>query len=381
MSLESWLDSLKASFMVFRRVTGPALVGRARRVLAKHAFGRQRRLKLYRKMASLLAHNQNLRHILRRFRDREMGKKSLLAEVYGDIYARYYTESLPFDEACRPWLPPEETMLIGAGLKSGHLPGALLDLAALLEAQGKIRRGVVDAVSYPIFLLALLIGVFLFLALSFMPALTGVSDPRTWSGAAWALYEVSMLLASPAGAVFFAAVALAFVAAMATLPHWTGRFRLKVENLPPWSIYRLMNGCVWLFTLATLLKGGIQMENILSDMLADEGTSPWLAERVKAVKAAYREEGNLGQILVNIKMHFPDDEVVDDLAGYAMDAAFYDNLYGIAKEWLDGSVEAIKRAANVLNAAMVMGLGGAIVWMAVAIQSLLAQIVSGLGGF
>jgi hypothetical protein len=154
-----------------------------------------------------------------------------------------------------------------------------------------------------------------------------------------------------------------------------------VEKLPPWSIYRLVTGSVWLFTVATLLRGGIQLEAVFGDMLKGGTMRPWLAERVRAIKERYRSEANLGQILLHLGMHFPDDELVEDLAVYASLPNFHGTLYSIAKEWLDDGVKRIGRMARLANGVMMLAIVFMACWMAFAFRSLQEQLITGMGGF
>lgn len=374
-TLNTKFQSLKRRAIKLSRHMRPAQL-----FLAKKRFGRVERQKFYKKTATLLAHNLKLRDVLARFSERETARKNVLAVVYNDIYARYAVGSLPFDQACLPWIPKEEVMLIGAGLKSGLLPDVLMDCVRLLEAQGKIGRSLVDGVSYPIFIFCFMLGALLFIALTVMPTLTTISNPKTWTGSAWSLYRVSTILASPMGIVVFALMLGCVVGIFATMPYWTGKYRLWVEKVPPWSMYRLMVGTTWLFTLATLLRGGIQMENVFASMLRGQNLTPWLAERVRAIRVKYRNESNLGKILVSIGMHFPDDEIARDLADYMSVSDFHANLYDIANEWLEESVLAMKRAASVLNIMAMSGLGGMVMWVLTAIYSIMFQLSSGIGG-
>ncbi len=347
--------------------------------ILKLMFGGGERLRLWRKMAVMLQYGHTINQVLLRFRNRQRERQSLSVKIFESLLsAMNRGESL--DMALAPWIPQEESMLIRAGVKSGKIPEALTDCAALIEAKNKIIGGVVGAVAYPAVLFLMLLLFVLFLALYVMPEISTLSDPRTWNGAAAWLHTLTSFVASPLGLLFFGTALLAAALVLAALPYWTGKWRMKLENLPPWSVYRLVAGSVWLFTVATLLRGGIQLEMVFSDMLRGK-MRPWLRERVAAIKNEYRSEGNLGQILLHLGMHFPDDELVEDLAVYATLPHFHDTLYDIARQWLDDGVRRIDRMSKILNGILMMSMVFMAAWMAFAFRALQEQLISGMGGF
>ncbi len=347
--------------------------------LLKAMFGGGQRLKVWRKMAMMLKYGHTVHQALRRFRDRQIERKSLQAKIFESVL-NVMDKGEALDQALAPWIPQEETMLIRAGVRSGRIPEALQDCADLIEAKSKIMQGLFGAVAYPSVLLGMLLLFVLFLAFYVMPEMSTLSDPSSWDGAAALLYMLTNFVASPLGLAFFVLMALLAAVAIAGLPYWTGMQRLRLENLPPWSVYRLVVGSVWLFTVATLLRGGIRLEVVFDDMLKHD-MRPWLAERVQAIKDSYRSEGNLGQILLHLGMHFPDDDLAEDLAVYATLPNFQVTLYGIAREWLDDGVKRINKMSRVLNGALMLSIIFVACWMVFAIRSLQQQLISGMGGF
>ena len=78
---------------------------------------------------------------------------------------------------------------------------------------------------------------------------------------------------------WLALVGAAAVAAMIwTLPRWVGPMRAKADKLPPWSLYRLVNGAGFMLSCSALVKAGVQIPEILRilqrgmSMLTHSGT-------------------------------------------------------------------------------------------------------------
>jgi type II secretory pathway component PulF len=188
-------------------------------------------------------------------------------------------------------------------------------------------------------------------------------------------------VASPAGLAVFLLLVFSLALSVGTLSFWTGKLRLKVENIPPWSIYRLVVGSVWLFTMATLLRAGIDLDFILKDMIANGAMRPWLTERVKAIQTRYRSEGNFGSVLLNLGMNFPDTEMAEELAVFATLPNFESSLYDLAKEWLDDGVARIKRQAGLINNALICAIIFMVCSLGLSMGSIQQQLTNSTGGF
>jgi type II secretory pathway component PulF len=312
-------------------------------------------------------------------RDRYAVRKHPMARLFTRVIDAI-NRGHSLDAAFYPWIPQEETMLLRGGVQGNRLPEALMDCVMLIQARQKIMGGVVAAVAYPALLLSLFLVLLLTVALYVVPELALISDPERWTGPAAVLYSVSAFIASPAGAVLFLVVFCAVLAALVSLPYWTGSLRARFDNAPPWSIYRLLVGSVWLFTVATLLRSNIQLETILTDMLGADTARPWLKERIGRIKEGYRIEGNFGKLLLSLKLNFPDAELVEDLAVYARMPDFHNTMYAVAKEWLDEGVERIGAQAKILNTGLLVGIMAVLCGLGVAIGSMQQQLTNSMGG-
>lgn len=345
----------------------------------KSYFNNKTRSKTWKKLATMLQHHIGERQALIMLRDRYAARKHPLAEVFESIIGEI-NKGHTLDVALYPWIPHEEVMLLRGGHKSARVVEALRDCVALIEARSKITGSLVSAVSYPLLLAGLFLVLLLTVALYVVPELSLISDPETWDGAAAAMYGVCSFVASPAGLISLLVVCVAVVMAILSLPYWTGRWRVRFDNFPPWSIYRLITGSVWLFTVATLLRANIQLDFILSDMLDGDVLQPWLRERVSKIKERYQIEGNFGTLLLDLKMNFPDQELVEDLAVYASLPDFHKNMYLIAKSWLDEGVERIGAQAQILNTGLLVCILAVLCGIGVAIGSMQANLQNSMGG-
>jgi len=345
--------------------------------LVKLSFnGKARRLS-YLRLSKYLQHNMQLNQALTLIRDRYAERKSPLAKLFTAVLLERHNGH-DLDKALASWIPHVEIMMIRGGIKGGTLDQALVECAELIEARSKIISALVSALAYPVFTFCLFLVLLLVLSFKVMPVMSQISSPETWPWSLATLYSLSSLIASPFGLGFFIFFLAIIFVILATLPYWTGKTRLIVENIPPWSIYRLVIGSVWLFTLATLLRSRIQLDYILKDMQLSGVMSPWLAERVRIIHQRYHSGINFGSLLLHLDMNFPDRELVEELAVYAN---LNVDFYNLAKEFLNDGVTRITQQARVLNSAAICAIGLLICLVTLGFTSISQVFNNGFGGF
>lgn len=352
---------------------------RAYRVfIARLHFDAPVRKRTWRKLAAQLRYDVSLEYSLVVMRDRYVVRKSALVGVFDGIL-NGLRQGYSLDVALTEFVPSEEIMLIRGGYLSGRLSESLDLCAELIEARQGITGALVGAVTYPLMLLAMLIVVLVVLALHVMPTFALIADPASFTGAAAVLQSISSMVASPIGAVLLALVIGLTLLVLATLSSWTGKTRLWVEELPPWSIYRMVVGTMWLFSVATLLRADIPLVQILDDMLT-RNIRPWLRERVEAIREQYTQGKTLGRVLVDTGLRFPDGEMVDDLFIYSELPNFHSQLHKLAGEWLTNGTQRVKEQSGVLNTVFMVGILGLMCCVALAVVSMQQQLGTNMGG-
>ncbi|MFP5222878.1 MAG: type II secretion system F family protein [Acidobacteriota bacterium] len=345
---------------------------------ARLSFGPGVRQRAWRKLAAQTSHGLNLLRAVELLRARAEQRQSPLRLVYAQVLESL-SLGLDLGTSLTGFASPEEIMLISAGQRSGTLPEGLQLAAGLLTAKAAMRRAVFSALAYPVFLFAMVGVVLAVVSIMVMPNLAALSSPSSWTGAAWALYALTSFVASPAGGVALMVFLGAVAGGTAALPFWTGRARQVADAIPPWSIYRLTVGCTWLYTLATMMRAGVQLSRILESILDSESTTPYLRERVLAASQEFGMGKNLGEALYDSGFDFPDNEIVDDLRVYAALPGFHLRMNELATEWMDDGVERVKRQARVLNLFALVLITGLVGLIAASIGSLQTQLLQAGG--
>jgi type II secretory pathway component PulF len=252
-------------------------------------------------------------------------------------------------QAMASWIPNEERLLIEAGEQAGQLPQALADVVDLAQGTRRIRGAIIGGLAYPVALFAALLLTLWYLAGTIVPAFATILPPEQWTGMGAWLAWLAGFAENYTVAIAVGALALS-VLYLATVSRWTGRLRLLVEGIPPWSFYRLSQGIGFLLASSALLRAGMQMTEVFDRLRQD--SSPYLRERLSAAVQRIRSGDNFGNALHKTGMNFPDKDIVQDMRTYASLTGFNDTLAQVAREWLEDAVRKVQGQAQALNMVM-----------------------------
>ncbi|WP_319764083.1 type II secretion system F family protein [Maridesulfovibrio sp.] len=342
-------------------------------IIAKLFFGDSVRIRFYRKLSALTRHGVSAVDSVSELQERYAKHRSPLARVLTEVSARLDSGS-KLDEAMHGFVPAEEVMLINSGVNSGKLYEAL-DLAVrLIQARMKIVSSMRKALLKPTLWVCGLIVLLLVISRFAMPKFAQLSNPEHWESGAKTLYSVTCFIDSTAGTVLFAGIIMAFLFSLATIKIWTGKIRVRFDSAPPWSFYRLIIGSLWLFTLSTLMKSGIQLSQAINEMLSTPGTSPWLKERLQSVKAQLNLGKGLGQALDDSGYQFPTTEIIEDLRIYSRLPNFDSQLHLIAEEMLDEGIEKVEKQAIIISYFCIISMTAIVSNIVLALSSIYQQL-------
>jgi type II secretory pathway component PulF len=327
------------------------------------------RLRLYRKIATMLANGLPLLRILDDLylRASAQGRKPSQPQAIAlSEWKRSVQNGRTLAEGMTGWVPRPEQLVILAAEQSGRLEAGLTAVIGVVRASSKIRSAISGGAAYPMVVMAFVLGyVYLFGALV-IPEFARVSDPSNWRGAARGLHLMSVWVQNWMPYVVLVIIAAAVVF-FHSLPRWRGNARLLADRVPPYSIYRMVCGSGFLFAFSALLTAGITVEKSLLRLC--ECASPWLRERLEGALLGVKSGLNCGEALKNAGYGFPSPEIVDDLCIYAEYRGFPEVLKATADEWLENGVEHISAQMKLLN-------GVAIALLAVVIACLVAGMFS-----
>lgn len=342
-------------------------------------FSNAGRLKIYRKLASLLRNRFSLMDSLDMLHDgitnggKNSGEPMAIALA---SWGRALQNGVPFSDALKGWAPDRERLMLSVGDVS-NLESALLNLIKVAEGSTKMIRPIVSAISYPSFLFMMSVVIIWAIGVYMIPPMVDAVPGINWVGTAKTLVDLSEWIQKNWVLAFsiFPCVALLIYA---TISFWTGRVRVYFDRIPPWSLYKIFVGITWLLALSALIKGGLPVSVALQSLKRD--ASPYLKERIDHTLKFVKNGDNLGQALNKTGFEFPDKEIIADLKIYAELDNFEEALESLANNWLEESVYMIEQKAEILNAVAILCVAAIIAWSVFGVFDMQDQITSAMGG-
>ena len=339
----------------------------------------EKRMALCRKLASLLRNDFTLINALERLEVIESKNGTKPHEPFAIVMRQWQyslERGMTFSEATRGWVPPEETLLVSSGNLS-DLAVALENVGRVVEGTGRIRRAMVSAIAFPLFLLALSFGIIIMVGIYLVPPLAEVAGNNVvWRGLARSLVEVSEISINY-WYVFMIAFAALISVIWLSLANWSGKLRVFFDKLPPWNVYKIQVSVSWLMSLAAIVKAGGTIPDAMR-LLADNANR-YLRSILDDALHYVANGDNLGVALTNTGRKFPDDEIIGDLIIYADMNGFDENLSKIANDYLEESVRKMERVSNLLNSVGILVVSAIIAWVVLGTFQMQDQITAVLG--
>lgn len=336
------------------------------------------RLKIYRKLISLLRNRFSLMDALDRIRGiitndgKNPDEPLALAILY---WSRSLQNGNPFSVALEGWAPASERLMLSVGDVS-HLEGALENLIKVTEGTTKMKQPLVSAISYPMFLSMMTVLIIYAIGVYMVPPMMSAAPNTRWTGSARDLVQLSVWIQKN-WLIAFSFLPTVFFLIYLTLGRWKGKTRAWFENVPPWSLYRIFVGVTWMLAMAALVRAGTPVSQALRSLRHD--ASPYLLYRIDSALVFINNGDNLGEALNKTGLGFPDKEIIGDLRIYSEMDNFQGALDQMANEWLENSVTGISQKAAVLNMVATLFVSGAIAWAVMGTFSMQDQITKAMG--
>ena len=336
------------------------------------------RLKIYRKIASLMSNRFSLMNSLDMLHatitnDGKNPNEPMAIAIAS--WGNALQNGQPFSEALRGWAPDRERLMLSVGDVS-DLESALRNLIRVTEGTTKMVRPIISAVSYPAFLLMMVTLIIYGIGAYMVPPMIDAAPNTRWTGMAKSLADLSAWI-QVYWPIAFSIVPILGIIIYATIGSWTGVVRSYVDNLPPWSLYKIFVGITWLLALSALVKGGTPVSNALRALRRD--STRYLAERIDKTLVFINNGDNLGQALSKTGLNFPDPEIIADLKIYSEMDNFEEALEKLANTWLEDSAYVIEQRASILNMVALLAVSAIIAWAVMGTFVMQDQITSAMG--
>ena len=336
------------------------------------------RLKIYRKLSSLLRNRFSLMNALDLLHNSASngGKNpdEPLAIAIAS-WAKALQNGLSFSDALKGWAPDRERLMLSVGDVS-DMENALLNLIRVSEGSTKMIRPIIGAITYPSFLFMMSILIIYAIGVYMVPPMIEAAPGVVWRGTAATLVDLSSWIQKN-WAFAFSVLPVIGIIIYATIGIWTGPLRATFDHLPPWSLYKIFTGISWLLALSALVKSGTPVSTAMRALRRD--ATRYLQERIDKTLVFINNGDNLGQALAKTGLDFPDPEIINDLKIYSELDNFEEALEKLANEWLEESVYLIENKAEILNMAAILTVAGIIAWAVMGVFDMQDQITSAMG--
>jgi len=276
------------------------------------------------------------------------------AIVLQDCYAAL-SAGRQLSDALAHWVPDQEVQIIRAGERSGNLSLALKDAINMIVSTRKIMGAVVGGATYPIFLLGMVALLLHQIATKMVPQFARILPPEKWTGPALVLKWIADWVIDY-GLVSVIGLLCVMSWVFWSLPHLShAKWRIYLDKIPPWSIYRMLHGSTFLLNIALMLNTGIRLQEVL--VIMSKNASPWLRERITGALRGINRGDNLGIALYRSGYEFPDVRAIQFLRILADQNGFDKKLKNFGQRWLDQSVKGVERASKILLMAGILVIG------------------------
>lgn len=337
--------------------------------------GTEDRVRFYQKLQSLLKNNFSLMDAMNRIWEIESRGGKNPGEPMAIAIKMWQSKiqnGEPLAIAMRGWAPPRETLMLSVG-DVGSLDGALGNVVKVIEGNQRIVGPLVSALVYPSFLLLLTVGIIVMVGLYMVPPLMDAAPGIRWKDSAETLVNLSGFV-TDYWWIFPTGFGIAVLIIMVSFPRWVGKSRLYVENVPPWSMYRMFVGVSWMLSMAALIKAGMPLSKALHALKMD--ASPYLLERIDAAIEYVNNGDNIGTALYRSGLGFPDEEIIGDLRVYAELDNFDTAIENIANDCLESSIKKIGTQAEILNTVAILMVSLTIAWVVLGTFAMQDQVTS-----
>lgn len=250
------------------------------------------------------------------------------------------------------FIPLNELLILRAGEEQGDLASAFKRAAKTIDTEVKIKRTVRKALISPISYVAGLIGVMWYLGTFVGPALAGVLPMEEWGGRASFIADVSMFVTSLLFPITIIALITLFLFLLFMQKRYTGRARVYLDKIPPFSLFRVQQGATWLTTYSAMLQAGRRMDSTLEELQEISGRykNYYLAHRTEQILDEISHgASDIGNAMERTGTNFPDEELISDLVMQSSLTDFDERIEIIADRWVENTAENVEAIAKKIN--------------------------------
>jgi type II secretory pathway component PulF len=339
-----------------------------RRWYARAKFDTKSRLEVYEKLRAAAEEGISLKAAVDNLAD--IYARRSKTHPFRTIFEEWATElsaGKPFHEAVGHWIPKHERLVLSCSDRGQSLVEAFKNIERQVSASAEMKSTIVVGAMAPMLYLLIVTGILYIVSTRLLPELLLTVDRDKALQSAWLFVRSSeMIGAAPwAPTVFiFVAVAVLLFAMPLNFP-----LRTWLDNFPPFTLYRLIQGSSFLLTLVGLTRVGVQQVEAIR--MISEDSPPWLKKRCEAITDAMYEGKQFGAACDAAGHDFPSRKIIDDVLFYEQTSKASIAVERAATRWIDEGKARVKAATMGLVILSMFLMASVLVWIVAGIGSVL----------
>ena len=346
----------------------------------KMAFNLSNRLKFYRIMARQTDEQKRgvkpllvINSLIKLQEQANNDKPTKLSRLYR--YIRKHLElGKPLGEVLKEFAPATEAGQIFAAETSGKISQGFAMAMDVAKQQQLFTKTFKQALISPVVNLGMAFLVANMFFKTLVPAMTNSLSESQMSATTGILVMISNQ-ANDIFSVLGVVITALIIWTIWALPNYNGALRKYLDKIPPFSMYKLMVGCSFLYALNSLMRSRIPQQQALKTIR--QFATPYLTLRIN--KILEQTTKSLGEAMLDMKMDFPAREVIDEIAMAAEQGVVTEALPEIIENLSTDGVELVNLQAQIAKTATLMVTVASILLMLVGIFSFLADMQSSIG--
>lgn len=198
------------------------------------------------------------------------------SEMYGYMLADWLHSlqaGRSLGDVMTEWLPSDEATIINVNAREKKDQEGFRLAMLLAESKKEMIGSIVSQLAMPVMALLVVLGMIAMIGIFLVPTLTKGQKVENWPWAGQAVVAISDFIIN-----YTVLLGVGFVGFSVLVIFSLGRLRpdsiplgpvraALLDKLPPWSIYKTIQGAAFLLSLASLLKAKVELKPAISELM------------------------------------------------------------------------------------------------------------------
>lgn len=340
--------------------------------------GRRKVLKILEKTAFLLESGIPIKEAINsQYILAKMDKDIISLEVLKSIYLALQ-EGKTLSAGIKPFVSKDEYTLLLSAERTGALPLAIQNILRLDKEKRESKKILMESISSPLLVLVIAIGLIYYIGTQVLPPIVKFIGKDKITGSTKVIIYITDFVSSPLFFITIAGFVFLIIVIFATFPYLTGKIRVYLDKLLPWSLYKEYTGIMFLISLSVMVSSGIPIVQALKQMLSE--STPYLRERIKVITALMLEGKSFGEALYYSGFEFPDREITYDMLIFSKYPNVEKKMFKIIEERFDAFKLKLHNSAKKISGLIHTGVYIIVIMIVLFVAQLMMNLTSNIGG-